>query len=104
MDGQIILAVKETSVLKSPLYVSISNDNKNMFVTDIGNEAVHEFIIKGVLKDTTKTEEMGSPLGSTVTNCGCAVVCYPDKGDKVGLIVSGTRKILPFYLQIVSLS
>jgi hypothetical protein len=80
--------------------VSISDDNKNMFVSDIGNEAVHEFTIKGVLKDTTKSEKMGSPLGLTVTDCGCAVVCYPGKSDKVGLVVYGTRKILPSYLQM----
>ncbi|XP_060588313.1 E3 ubiquitin-protein ligase TRIM71-like [Ruditapes philippinarum] len=99
--GQILLDLVDTGLLNSPRYISMSNNNKSMLVSDLDNEAVYEFNLKGELQATNKSVKMGKPAGITVTNCGCAVVCYRGKSEKAGLIVPETRKILPLYLHNV---
>ncbi|XP_060605381.1 uncharacterized protein LOC132757900 [Ruditapes philippinarum] len=100
-NGQILLNLVDKNLLNFPRYISLSNNNKSMLVSDLDNEAVYEFNLKGKLQATNKSVKMGKPAGITVTNCGCAVVCYRGNSDKAGLIVPETRKVLPFYLHNV---
>ncbi|XP_060579509.1 uncharacterized protein LOC132736400 [Ruditapes philippinarum] len=102
--GQILLDLVDTSILEYPQFISLTNNNKSILVSDLGTKAVYEFNLKGELQATNKSVKMGKPAGITVTNCGCAVVCYIGNSDKAGLIVPETRKILPFSLDNVILT
>jgi BMFP domain-containing protein YqiC len=99
--GQILLNLVDKNRLNFPRYISLSNNNKSMLVSDLDNEVVYEINLKGELQATNKSVKMGKPAGLTVTNCGCAVVCYRGKREKAGLIVPETRIILPFSLDNV---
>ncbi|XP_060580576.1 uncharacterized protein LOC132737327 [Ruditapes philippinarum] len=101
MEGHILHEVRDTSILKYPRFVYLSTDNEYMFVSDLDNRAVYKFTLHGELISQNKTENNDKPAGLTVTNCGCAVVCYPKKSDSLGVIVPGTREILPFNAQHV---
>ena len=101
MEGHILHDVTDTSILKIPDYVCLSNDNKSMFVSDWENAAVFEFTLKGRLINTIKSEEFEVPAGLAVTKCGSVVVCDPTVSDKVGVIVPGRKEILPVYLSHV---
>jgi hypothetical protein len=72
-----------------------------MYVSDWKNNVVHEFTLTGHLKTTIKSQEIENPHGLTVTDCGNVAVCDPDKSDKIGVIVPGTRELLPLYMQNV---
>ncbi|XP_060580570.1 uncharacterized protein LOC132737322 [Ruditapes philippinarum] len=87
MEGQILHEVRDTSILKYPMYVYLSTDNKYMFVSDSGSGVVYKFTLQGELVSQWETENNGTPAGLTVTNCGCAVVCYAMKSDLLGVIV-----------------
>ncbi|XP_060551647.1 uncharacterized protein LOC132713179 [Ruditapes philippinarum] len=100
-EGHILHQVSDTSILDRPLYVSLSNDNVSMYVSDWKNNAVYEFTLTGLLKTTIKSKEMKFPCGLTFTNCGNVAACYLLKHDKVGVIVPGTRELLPLYVQNV---
>ncbi|XP_060607818.1 uncharacterized protein LOC132759956 [Ruditapes philippinarum] len=101
MEGHILHEVRDTSILKYPRIEHLSTDNEYMFVSDKDNRAVYKFTVQGELISQNKTEKNDKPAGLTVTNCGCAVVCYPFKSDSLGVIVPDTREILPFNAQHV---
>jgi sugar lactone lactonase YvrE len=101
MNGHILHQIIDTTVLKYPRYVSLSNNKERMYVSDWENEAVYEFTREGHLTKTIKNEEMGRPAGMTVTDGDYVVVCYPNKSDKVGVIVPRTREMQYIYLQDV---
>ncbi|XP_060555784.1 uncharacterized protein LOC132716508 [Ruditapes philippinarum] len=96
MEGHILHEVRDTSILKYPVFLHLSNANEFMFVSDRDNRAVYKFTLQGELISQNKTENNNIPTGLTVTNCGCAVVCYYRKGDCLEVIVPGSREILPF--------
>ncbi|XP_060576978.1 uncharacterized protein LOC132734291 [Ruditapes philippinarum] len=101
MEGHILHQVSDTSILADPCYVSLSNDNESMYVSDWKNKTVYEFTLIGHLKTTIKSKEMKCPCALTFTNCGNVAVCDPDISDKIGVIVPGTRELLPLYVQNV---
>ncbi|XP_060607806.1 uncharacterized protein LOC132759945 [Ruditapes philippinarum] len=101
MEGHILHEVRDTSMIKYPRYVNLSTDNEYMFVSDTEGGAVYKFTLQGKLISQNKTENNDKPLGLTVTNCGCAVVCYQMKSDSIGVSVPGSEEILPFHLQHV---
>ena len=101
MVGHILHEVKDTSILKCPEYVCLSNDNERMFVSDPRNAAVYEFTLKGHLINTMKSKEMKTLTGITVTNSGEVVVCDPSISDRVGVIIPGYRETIPLILEHV---
>jgi hypothetical protein len=101
MEGHILHQVRDTSILAVALYVSLSNDNESMYVSDWKNNAVYEFSLTGLLKTTIKSKEMEHPYNLTVTTCGNVAVSDPNKSDKIRVIVSGSSELLPFYVQNV---
>jgi hypothetical protein len=101
MEGYILHQVSDTSILAEPLYVSLSNDNESMYVSDWKNNAVHEFTLTGHLKTTIKTKEMEYPHGLTFTNCGNVAVCDPERSDKILIIVPDSRELRHLHLQNV---
>jgi hypothetical protein len=101
MEGHNLHEVRDTSILKYPIFVYLSTDNKSMFVSDKDNRAVYKFTLQGDLISQNKTENNDKQAGLTVTNCGCADVCYPMKSDLLGVIVPGMRAIRSFNVQHV---
>ncbi|XP_060606824.1 uncharacterized protein LOC132759118 [Ruditapes philippinarum] len=101
MEGHILHQVRDSSILKTPTYVYLSIDNESMFVSDSINRVVYKFTLQGELISQSKSGNNNKPAGLTVTNCGCAVVCYPANSDSLGVIVPGTKEILHFSVQHV---
>jgi hypothetical protein len=101
MEGHILHRVSDTSPLGYPRYVSLNNNNESMYVSDWKKNAVYEFTLTGHLKTTIKSKEMEYQCDLTVTTCGNVAVCDPNKSDKIGVIVPGTREPLPLYVQNV---
>jgi hypothetical protein len=99
MEGHILHQVSDTSILAVPRYVSLSNDNESMYVSDWKNNAVYEFTLIGHLKTTIKSKEIESPHGLTFTNCRNVAVCDPNKSDKIGLFVPFTKELLPLCIE-----
>lgn len=79
-------------------YVSFSNDNQSIFVSDNENHEIHQLTTDGHEIKELKCGDLKSPAGLTVMRNGTVVVCGIGNSDRVTSITAGSMNFVPVAL------
>ncbi|XP_060582930.1 uncharacterized protein LOC132739271 [Ruditapes philippinarum] len=97
MEGNIM---KEFDIAKHcthPYYIASCNgDNKSYIVSDFYNNALVEFTVDRKVKDKITSNDMKSLRQLVMTHDGAVIVCCQSVSDRLIMVTSKPREVLPF--------